>query len=416
MTARRSEFRRLWLAALIVILASQPLFAGGPLGVDILTLKSGRSLRGAILARQPDGSVLVAVSREWLKQADPKEYDRQSQLAQDQQRAAWSQAQERIESRLADPPDSQSFAFFLKQERQRLEKQLKAETTPDTAFFLMEIPGTHVAKLLPAPPDRQRIAMFAWKKGLTGVETCPAAELRKDLLAADTDLDGPLPDLSELLPPREQSEREWSARLAIVSYTLGDGLDFQGMGDTLVRTGDGHQVDLAAILPKLLSSQVDSLLGDLLNPGIGAKPKPQNRSDSDTLRPAISVAEKHQQQGFRVTRLDLNAERLSVAVTTEFVAHVGENWQPIWKHVESADGSKVRADAEARIVNDPQVKSLLSSLKGLGLGSDAAVTQAIRVGAATMTAQQAADARFFEFCDRYAKRLDGPPLMLPSAR
>ena len=43
--------------------------------------------------------------------------------------------------------------------------------------------------------------------------------------------------------------------------------------------------------------------------------------------------------------------------------------------------------------------------------ADDQVRQAIRFGAATMAAQQAADAWFFEFRDRYLKQLDSPLLM-----
>jgi hypothetical protein len=388
-----------------------PLVAAGPLAVDVVSLKSGKSHRGAILARRADGSVVMAVSRAWLQKADPKEFARQSRTENESQQAAWTQTRDRIEKLLADPPESRSLNFFLKQELPRLEQQLKAESPTELPFFILEIPGSHVAKLVPAPPDRQRIAQFAWKEGVKGVETRPAADLRKDLIAAEVDVDGPLPDLSDLLPAREQSEAEWSARLAIVEYTLGESLDFQGIGDSLVRTGgEGQELDLAVLLPKLLTSQVDSLFGDLLDPG--AKPKAQPSPHPNALKPAIAIAEKHQQLGFRVTRLDLNAERLAVTVHTEFVAHLGDGkWEAVWKHVESADGSKVRADAEKRIANDPQVKTVLESLKGFG--ADDAVTQAIRVGAATMAAQQAADAKFYEFRDRYVKRLDGPPLFVP---
>lgn len=403
--------QRILSATMLLCLVSSAAFAAGPLAVDVVSLKSGKTLRGAIVTRQPEGTVWMAVSRDWLKQADPKEFDRQTKSTNEHQAAAWKQTKDRIETLLADPPNSRSFVTFLKEELQRIDQQLKAERPPESPFFLMQIPGNHVAKLLPAPPDRQRIAMFAWKEGIAGVETRPAADLRKDLDSAQIELDGPLPDLSARLPAREQSDAEWSARLAIVEYTLGEALDFQGMGDTLVRTGEGRQVDLAAILPKLLNSQVDSLLGDLLGPG--SKPRPQPQSNKEALRPAISIAEKNQQHGFRVTRLDMNPERMSVSVTTEFVAQTGGKWQTVWRHAESADGSKARPDVEARIANDPQVKSILTSLKGLGLGADDAVAQAIRVGAATMAAQQAADAKFFEFRDRYVNRLDGPPLMMP---
>jgi hypothetical protein len=399
-----------YLAILIALCCGTELVAAGPLAVDVVSLKSGKTYRGSILTRQADGTVLMAVSRAWLQKSDPKEFDRQAPAARDSQRAAWTQTRDRIAELLTNPPESKSVAFFLKQELQRLDQELKAETPPESRFLVLEIPGAKVTKIVPAPPDRQRMAIFAWNEGLAGVETRSAAELRKDLLAADVDVDGPLPDLSDLLPAREQSEAEWSARLAIVRYTLEKGLDFQGMGDTLVRTGDGAQLDLARILPKLLSSQVDSLLGDLLEPGLKLKTPPSAKPQA--LNPAIAIAEKNQQNGFRVTRLDLNADRLAVTVHTEFVAKLADdNWRTVWKDSESADGSKVRSDIENRIANDPQVKAMLESMKGLGARDG--VTQAIRVGAATMTAQQAADAKFFAFRDRYVKRLDGPPLFVP---
>ena len=48
--------------------------------------------------------------------------------------------------------------------------------------------------------------------------------------------------------------------------------------------------------------------------------------------------------------------------------------------------------------------------KSIGLGGEAEIKLAIRFGAATAEAQKAADSRFFEFRDRYLRRLDGPVL------
>ena len=56
------------------------------------------------------------------------------------------------------------------------------------------------------------------------------------------------------------------------------------------------------------------------------------------------------------------------------------------------------------------MKKALETMKSLGLGAEDQVQQAIRFGAATMAAQQAVDARFFEFRARYVKHLDSPPL------
>ncbi len=388
------------------------LAANGPLAVDVVTLKSGRSLRGAVLNRQPDGTLTMAVSRAWLEHADPMEFAKQAERDANLQRAARTETRDRIEKELADPPEAPRLAFFLKQELKRLEKELAAEKPVPPQFLLLDLPPAQVAKTVPASAERQRIALFAWSEGLAGVETTSAQTLRKQLIEAGIGVDGPAPDLSDKLPARPQSDAEWSARLALVEYTLAESLDFQGMGDTLVRTGDGQKISLAAVLPKLLASQVDSLLGDFLEPG--RKPRQNNPRDKDVLRPAIAIAEKNRQHGFRVTRLELNAERLAVAVQTDFVAKLPDrDWQTIWSQTETADGSKPRPEAEARIADDPQVKTMLESLNGLGLAGDDTLRQAFRVGAATMAAQQAADARFFEFRDRYVKRLDGPMLVLP---
>ena len=104
------------------------------------------------------------------------------------------------------------------------------------------------------------------------------------------------------------------------------------------------------------------------------------------------------------------------AVQSVFVVRVDAGfpekaqWETVWSHRETADATKVRAETEARIANDPQVKQALDKVKSLGLGAEDQVQQAIRFGAATMAAQQTADSRFFEFRDRYVKHLDGPPL------
>ncbi len=65
---------------------------------------------------------------------------------------------------------------------------------------------------------------------------------------------------------------------------------------------------------------------------------------------------------------------------------------------------------EAAIADDPQVKSALGTLQSLRAAADDQVRQAIRMGAATMAAQQAVDSRFFAFEGPLLQHLDGPPL------
>jgi hypothetical protein len=117
-----------------------------------------------------------------------------------------------------------------------------------------------------------------------------------------------------------------------------------------------------------------------------------------------------------VTRVEQNLDAKRVEVETRFVARIpGSSWTTIWQHVEKADASKPRPEAEQQIMQDPQVRSALELIRSVGLGAEEQVTLAIRFGAATMEAQNAADRRFFQFRDRYVRRLDGPVLRVAPA-
>jgi hypothetical protein len=104
-----------------------------------------------------------------------------------------------------------------------------------------------------------------------------------------------------------------------------------------------------------------------------------------------------------------------VTVEDRFVAHMPDGTrETIFVATENRDGTVERTDLEARIRADSQVGDLLEAVDGLGLGGE--LETAVRFGAATMEAQQAASARFFEFTARYSRRLDGPALKWDAAR
>ena len=385
--------------------------------VDVVSLKSGRSWRGAVLQRHPDGTLSMAVSRSWLQKSDPRNYDKLVQGDSERQRAAWRETADRITAESSAANDSAGLTFLFKQEHQRLERLLADPAPPELPFIVLDFPATQKAKVTPAPLESQRIAMFAWDQGLAGVETRPADALRKELEKRGIDVkNAPVPDLADQVPSRPQSDEEWAARMAVIRYTLNEPLDFQGMDGVLVRTEAGQPVDFAALLPQLVGRQLDSVLGDLFE--TNRKPTVESATgDRIDLKTAIAEADRRQSHGFRVTLLKLDPERLRVAVETRFVAELTDaGWQTIWTHTESADGNQSRPDLETRITADPQVKSAFELMKGAGLAGDDLVSQAVRIGAATMAAQTAADGRFFEFRDRYSRRLDGPVLPLPAGK
>ena len=386
------------------------------LGVDVVSLKSGKSVRGAILKSEANGSVTMAASREWLKQANPELL---AKLAADEatsQRTAWEELRDRLTKLLATPPESQRSVFFLKEELERVEKLLaRAEPPEATQFVWFEAKREAIAKATPSAPERQRIAIWAWGERLKEVETRDVADLTRELKQKGVDPTKPAPDLSGQLAARTQDEREWSARLALVEYAFGTPIDFQGTGDVLVRSDASRDLkEMAPVIAKVLRGQVDSFLKDLTGDGRPAKSKAA--SNNDWLKPAILETERLNSTAFRATRVEVNVEGRQTTVQTAFVARITAGpqeqgqWETIWSHRETADATKVRAETEARIANDPQVKQALDAVKKLGLGAEDQVQQAIRFGAATMAAQQTADSRFFEFRDRHLKHLDCPPL------
>ncbi len=133
---------------------------------------------------------------------------------------------------------------------------------------------------------------------------------------------------------------------------------------------------------------------------------------------AKKTAEREHVLGVRVTRVDQNLVAKRASVESLFLARMPDgSWETVWKHSETVDASKKNPELEARIKEDSQVRKVLDAAKLFGLGGDEEpLRMALRFGAATMQAQESVDARFFEFRDRYLRRLDGPPIYWPNPR
>lgn len=383
------------------------------LAVDVVTLKNGRTFRGAVLQKQSDGALTLIVSRTWMRKANSQQCDELEAENRETQLQAWKQARDRLTELLAaTPADQLRRSFFLKQELDRIEQRLAAPRTMEPEFLWVELAAAQMAKLSAAPPERQALAVRAWSEQLADVETRDAASLLVELKAKKISLEAAPPDLSHRLPARLQDECEWAARVAVIDYAYCDAVDFQGTSETLLRTGSGQQPDLTAVFQQLMQQQLNSTLADLL--GDGKKVGPAANKDEAWLKPAIQQTRDAGANGFRVTRLQLAVEQMQVTVETRFVARMpDDHWQTVWMASESADGTRPRPQDEARIENDPQVQKTLGALKATGIAADAAVKQALRVGAATMAAQQAADKQFFAFRERYIFHIDTPKLFLP---
>jgi hypothetical protein len=385
--------------------------------VDQVAIKAGPRLVGVVLGREADGTIAFAIPRAWLKKTHPQFFDEIARDEATETHAALTELVGRIADWRKARGDEKDLAFFLEREADRVEKELKAidegSRVEDAPFMVLDVAPSKIERVVNQPPQRRAVAVAAWREGLADVETRSMASLVQELKRNKID---PVDDpeaLLELLPPRRQNEAAWAARKALVEYHFVKPLDFQGTGNVVVRAGDGLKaVDAGQMIAGVMKSLGTGSLADLVDPpsGKGAKAA-ANPAAERWLASAARIADSENLTGFRVTRVDQDLAARRVSVETRFVARLPDgDWKTVWQKVETTDASKPRPDIEQQIERDPQVRAALELVKSLGLGGDDEIKLAIRFGAATSQAQKEADSRFFEFRDRYLRRLDGPVL------
>ncbi len=401
---------RFWLRFLLVLVSTATTARGADRpAADRVTLRSGSKLHG-VLMEQSDKTLTMLVSSKSLAAANVKlnQTARQQTIAGNT--AGLEQAVQRLKA-LPAPVGNAALTAFLKQQLEDAEAELEKADDFDPDFLWLTLPMKEVARVDAASAEHRQLLTWAWTEHLDHTETRSAEELSRELKARDVSPIGWPLAFIERLPAREQSIDEWAARRALVEYALGARLDFQGTGDVLARVGKEAQADIGQLLVDLLRQQLQSQLGDLLGERRPAKNGRDNAANAESLAKAIQTAESEKQNGFRVTRLEMTGDFQQVNVTTQFVARLADgSWRTIFQHAERADAKQARPEIEKRIQDDPQVKKVLDLTRQLGISDDGQIQQAIRFGAATMTAQQSCDREFAAFRDVYLPSLVKPAL------
>ncbi|RLT12679.1 MAG: hypothetical protein DWI21_00400 [Planctomycetota bacterium] len=378
---------------------------------DQVTLRNGSKLRG-VLMEQSDKSLTLLVSAKWLSAANAKLH----QAARQHTIAANTTGLEQAVRRLkAEPPPvgNAALAAFLEQQSDAAETALEKADDFDPEFLWLTLSMKEVARIEAASPEHRQLLTWAWTENLDRVETRSAEELSRELKARNVSPIGWPLAFVERLPAREQNDDEWAARRALVEYALGPRLDFQGTGDVLARAGKVAPTEIGELLVELLRQQLQSQFGDLLGEPRPAKNGRDNAAKAESLAKAIQTAESEKRSGFRVTRLEMAGDFQQASVTTQFVARLADgSWRTIFQHTELADAKQARPEIEKRIQDDPQVKKVLDLTRQLGVAADGQIQQAIRFGAATMTAQQSCDREFAAFRDVYLPSLVKPALSI----
>ena len=429
-----------------------------PQGVtDLISVAGAGEIRGAVVKRFPDGSLDVAVQRDWLETSAPEAAEVLGAQERRQTKTVMEALAKRLAATIAPLPESRTRTLgLLRREADRVDDWLaaaeqasdrdaaarsaddegadrpirpRAARRGDSQFTLLRIAPKLVKKVRPSGQDAQRIARWAWSERLEDVEGRSAADLTKELQGRGIDPLSPPPGLGDRLPPLPQDDREWAARMALVEDALGDVVAFQGFGDTVVKAGEAEG-GLAGLLPQLGQLLgggngalgglgLDEILGGLQGGGLPgvpaippATPGGANPAGKQPERWLLSARAQAADAGhYRATRVNVDAANGRAEVESVFEVRMPDgSWETIWREVRAADAARANEAVVERITADERINGLLQTIRGIGLVNEASIMQAIRVGAATSTAQGEIDTAFNDFRSRHVQRLDGPPL------
>jgi hypothetical protein len=222
-------------------------------------------------------------------------------------------------------------------------------------------------------------------------------------------------NLSDRLPIRLQSEREWQARRAILCYTQQQSLDFQGTATRLLRTGpDAPAANASELLAEAMQSQLSQTLSDLLNPDAGGTTPRTPPFAEAALAKCRRQAQQLHVRAYRATAVQLDPAAGLARVDSRLDVLLGpQEWVTVWQTSRQPGNVRITPEARQRLREDPQVRRVLDLLAQGGLAGEDAVAQALDVGLATQQMQQDLDAEFRLFLGHYGVHPEGPPLFLP---
>ncbi len=386
------------------------------LAVDVVNLKSHKPIRGFVLSANVTEDLRVAVSREWLEKEDPDSFLKAQDAAKREAIKARLQLRDRLNNLINGPAQIKDpahvfnggFGFFVRKELERIESEIENPRDEECQFLVLKIKLTAVTSINVANDANRRIAIWSWHERLSDIESRKPSSLVNELKLKKIDAALIPPDLASRFCATEESEEQWRIRLAIVSQQLDKPIEFQGSGDVMIQLGSDKLPDTTALMGQLMQSQMNSLLQELT--GATKKITPTKLEDADWTKSAISQAEKIKANYFRATNVRMNPAGASTTVESAFLAKLESGrWMVVWHASADQSSGQQKEDAIKKITIDPQVKAIQTQFQALGI-ADAGFDQAIRMGAATMTAQQMVNDEFQQFVERHLKQLNSPPI------
>lgn len=384
------------------------------LAVDVVHLKNQKQIRGFVLSAKPNEDLSIAVSKGWLESEDQAAYLKAEESAKQESAKARLQLRDRLKILVNDPAQIRggSFGFLVRSELERIELEIENPPDQENQFLVLRVKATTVSSLNIATDANRKIAVWSWHERLPDVESRKPSSLASELKLKKIDATTAPPELASRFYVTSEGDELWTIRLALVSCRLDKAIEFQGSGEVMLLVGGEQPPDFASLMGQMMQSQLNALVQELT--GVSKKQSNVKSEESEWTKGAISQADKRNATYFRATNVRTEPLGNGAIVECIFMVKLASGqWTVAWKTSVSQLASEQNADAIKRITNDPQVKAIQTQFEALGVAG-VSLDTAIRVGAATMTAQRIANDEFLRFSERYVKQLNSPPIGMPS--
>ena len=401
-----APFLMIWtLAALLISTAFGQTRDAARQVVDVVHFKNQKPIRGLILDESPSSGLVVAVSKKWLERENPEAYAKALAAAEKEASKARLQFRDRLRS-IAETKTG-AIGFVVSRELDRIEKEIEAPPQDEYQFFALPFKSSIVTNRNGASTPNRKLAVWSWHEGLMDVETRSPSSLQEELKSKGIDIRLIPPSLADRFYPREESDDQWRVRMAIVSHRLDKPIEFQGSGDVMLAVGGEQRPDVAILMGRMMQSQMNTLLQELAN---GGKSATKNQGSTHWIKEAIAQAEKLDALYFRATQVKMDSLQGIADVESVFMSKLENgDWAVTWKAAMAQKSSDQKQEEVDRIRDDPQFKEIQKHLDQFG-GTSSSLDTAIRMGAATKSAQSLVDQEFQQFSERYLKRLNAPPV------
>ena len=346
----------------------------------------------------------MAIERAWLKKTHPELYTtyRSRELAADKKLV--EQSVQRIAQWSQERAGDALLSTFLEDEKKRIQATVN-QAGNEPMFIVLEIPQGEIRSVYVQPNERRKIAGLAWQNGLANPTTTSTKILKKRLEEKQVDIQREVVNLVNELPPMPHSDKQWSAKVALVEHVYRPTLEYQGTGSTLFPSGE--PLDAGKLLGTILGNENPLLkqLSDQL--GLG---DPTVKENPDWWKTAREGAEQKGYKGVFVIRMSQDYTSPEVKVDGHFFAkHLDGSWFEV-AHLQAASPIQQQSQQSLeRLRQEPQVKQIFDTLDQLGLpGGNAQIERALRHGAATQTALANLRTQLDEFLATYTRQLDTP--------